>query len=121
VLAIQLQSVVNLFGYAYFEHGKLIRARAGSADDGVFLDDGEWLPEEQRLFAKSIVRNGHRVFEQEINGEIEEFSEDALGEEFVFELSRRFFGRRIDEFDAWDLRMQEFKSGKSFVRRLFGW
>jgi hypothetical protein len=120
VLAITLHSVVNLFGYAYFEGGKLIRARAGSSDDGIFLEVGEWLPEEQKLFAQLTMRDGSRVFPQEINGETEELSEDAMGEEFVFDLSRRFFGCRIDECDAWELKMQEFKPVQSLFRRLFG-
>lgn len=35
-----LHSVVDLFGYAWYENGRLLRARAGSADDGVFFDKG---------------------------------------------------------------------------------
>ena len=38
----------------------------------------------------------------------EEFTDDPLGEEFAFELSRRFLGCRFDEFDAWDLAMEKF-------------
>lgn len=119
VLAIQLHSVVNLFGYAYFEHGKLIRTRIGSANDGVFGEDGEPLPEEQALFAKSVVRNGERVFQEEIDGQLKEFSEAAFGEEFVLEISRRFLGSRIDEFDAWGLEMEAFKPvRRSLLRRI---
>ncbi len=47
VLSLSLHSVVNLFSYAYFEHGSLLRAYAGDADSGVVLDAGEWLAEER--------------------------------------------------------------------------
>lgn len=120
-LAISLHSVVNLYGYAYFDGLSLIRARAGSADDGVFVDIGEWLPEERPLFAKSELRNGERIFFEEINGTIEEFDHSAFGEEFVFELSKRFFGQRIDCSECWDLKMEIFAPvRKSLFQRLFG-
>lgn len=71
----------------WFEHGQFIRGRAGSADDGVFFDQGNPLPIEQKL---------------------EAFDPDSPGEEFVMELCRPFIGCRLDEFDAWDLQMEHF-------------
>src|SRR5437868_12288015 len=50
-LIAMLHSVVDLFGYAWYENGKLLRARAGSADDGVFFEKGALLPIEQKLKA----------------------------------------------------------------------
>lgn len=88
VLVILLHSVVDLFGYAWFEGGRLIRARAGSADHGVFLDTGPALPVEQKLKA---------------------FDETIDGEELVMELCRPFLGCRLDQFDVWDLRMELFR------------
>ena len=40
VLRVGLHSVVNLWSYAYFERGKLLRAYGGAADDGVVLVAG---------------------------------------------------------------------------------
>jgi hypothetical protein len=83
-----LHSVVDLFGYAWYENGKLLRARAGSADDGIFFDKGAELPLERELKA---------------------FDDTIDGEELVMELCRPFLGCRIDEYSAWDLRMELFK------------
>jgi hypothetical protein len=88
VLVAMLHSVVDLFGYAWYENGKLLRARAGSADDGIFFEKGSPLPMEKKL---------------------KEFDETIDGEELVMELCRPFLGCRIDEYDAWDLKMELFK------------
>ncbi|MBL8849951.1 MAG: hypothetical protein JNG89_09710 [Planctomycetaceae bacterium] len=88
ILCLMLHSAVNQFGYAVYEQGRLKRARIGDSDFGVFLDEGDVLPEE--VFARSIIRD-------EFCGQTQEFLDDAYGEEFVFELSRRFFGSRLDE------------------------
>ena len=87
VLIVTLHSVVDLFGYAWFENGQFIRGRAGSADDGVFFDQGDLLPVERKLM---------------------EFDPDSGGEEFVMELCRPFLGCRLDEFSIWDLQMEHF-------------
>lgn len=79
VLVITLHSVVNLFGYAWFDNGRLVRARAGSADDGVFFESGEPLPLELPLLAKSTMREGERVYVADIGGQQEEFDESAFG------------------------------------------
>ena len=122
VLALGLHSVVNLYGYALFKSNRLVRGRAGSADDGVFLDIGEPLAEELPLFAKSIVNaDGERVWPEEFDGVIEEMDHSSMGEEFVFEISRRFFGERFDCFEHDSLPMSEFRSTpRSFWRRLLG-
>ena len=108
VLIIALHSVVNLFGYAWFEKGRLIRGKAGSADDGVFFEEGEPLPLELPLLAKSTVRDGERIYVHEIAGKEEDFDESAFGEEFVMELCRPFLGCRLDQFNLWDLQMEYF-------------
>jgi hypothetical protein len=64
-----------------------VRARAGNADDGVFLDVGDPLPIEKKVLA---------------------FDDTSSGEEIVMELCRPFIGCRIDEFSYWDLRMELF-------------
>jgi hypothetical protein len=111
ILRIGLQSVVNLFGYTYFEGGKLLRAYAGAADCGVVVDVGAWLPEERPLFERSVVREGRRYFYAEINGQDEEFDAPAFGEELVFEVMGRFFGcrpDRVSEVDPLELPMESF-------------
>jgi len=83
-----LHSVIDLFGYAWYEDGKLLRARAGSAEAGVFFEKGSPLAIEQKLKA---------------------YDESIDGEQLVMELCRAFLGCRIDEYDAWDLKMELFK------------
>jgi len=87
VLIITLHSVVDLFGYAWFEGGQFRRGRAGSANDGIFFEKGDLLSIEQKVM---------------------EFDPEAVGEEFVMELCRPFLGCRLDEFSAWDLHMEHF-------------
>lgn len=122
ILALELHSVVNLYGYALFEKDALIRGRAGSADDGVFLDVGAPLPDEQSLFEKSTINaDGEQVWLDEFDGVTEEMDHSCMGEEFVFEISRRVFGERFDCFDHDELHMSEFKStSTSFWKRLLG-
>jgi hypothetical protein len=81
-----------MYGYAWFENGRLIRARAGSADDGIFFEKGAPLPIEEKLKA---------------------FDETIDGEELVMELCRPFLGCRIDEYHAWDLKMQLFRQNRT--------
>jgi hypothetical protein len=113
VLRIALHSVVNLFGYEYFEGGKLLRAYAGCADEGVMMDVGEWLPEERPHFERSVVRDGERLFYADINGSEEELDASAYGEELAFEVMGRFFGCRPDqardEADPLELPMEAFE------------
>ena len=113
---------MNLYAYALFENNKLVRSRAGSADDGVFIDIGEPIPEERPLFAKSIVNSdGDQVWPEEYDGVVEEMDHSCMGEEFVFEISQRFFGERFDCFDHDELTMSEYRrSQKSLWQRLLG-
>jgi hypothetical protein len=102
VLAVCLHSVVNLFGYAYFEAGVLIRAHGGSAEEGVVVDQGERLPEEQPHFERSIVRDGKRLFYADIGGRMAEFSAEAYGETLAFEVMARYFGCPLDKLPGID-------------------
>lgn len=100
VLRVGLHSVVNLWSYAYFEGGKLLRAYGGCADEGVILDEGSLLPEERPHFERSVVRDGERFFYAEVGGQMEEFDASAYGEELAFEVMGRFFGCRPDRADS---------------------
>lgn len=112
ILGITLHSVVNLFGYYLFENGKLQRAYAGTADDGVQVDEGELQPEERPFFEKSTMRDGERYFTADINGQMEEFDASCFGETLVFEMAKRFFGKQLDRVDIWDLAMEAFEPPK---------
>jgi hypothetical protein len=83
-----LHSGIDLFGYAWYENGRLLRARAGDADNGVFFEKGPPLPIEHKLKA---------------------YDDTIDGEELVMELCRPFLGCRIDEYTTWDLKMELFK------------
>ena len=122
ILALELHSVVNFYGYALFQNNALIRGRAGSADDGILLDVGEPRPEEKPLFERSAINSdGERVWREEFDGVVEEMDHSSMGEEFVFEVSRRFLGERFDSFDHDELAMSEFRpTPKSFWQRMRG-
>lgn len=96
ICAIILHSAVNLWGYAVIMSGTKVRARAGSADDGTFVEFGQPLAEEEQLFSKST-RNesGERVYAfDDFPNEL--FSEDQVGENFVFRICNRYFGDDLD-------------------------
>ncbi len=106
ILCIQLHSVVNMFGYSYYENGQFKRLRSGAAGSGLLADEGEPLPDEIPLFQQSTIRNGERFF---YDPETEqEYDEAAFGEEFVFTLAKRYLGAPVDYFEAENLVMQRF-------------
>ncbi len=97
LLMLVLHSVVNYFGYAYYENGQLVREYAGSAEQGLISEFGQVQPEEQTSFANSEIKNGVRIFRVEVNGVTEECEVDLVGETLVFEIARKFFGQTFDE------------------------
>jgi len=98
ICSIVLHSTVNLWGYAILKEGKKIRARAGSADDGTFIESGEPLEEEKEILSKSTLnRQGERTYLFE--GDDEAMSEDQVGENFVFAVCKRYFGEELDSAD----------------------
>lgn len=110
VLAIELHSVVNLFGYAWYDRGLLRRAYGGDADSGVTVDVGELLPAERPYFERSIIRGGERLFLSEATGTVEEVDAAAFGEELVFAVSATFLGFRFDEDGVIEPQVKVFKS-----------
>ncbi len=94
-----LQSTVNFWGYALLAAGQKIRVRAGSSDDGTFVDEGAPLSQEMALLAKSTLdKDGQRTYMLDDFPD-EPMTEDQMGEEFVFEFSKRFFGERLERAD----------------------
>jgi hypothetical protein len=104
LLVLELHSVVNYFAYASYRQGRLQRAFAGSADDGVLVEMGQVQPEERDYFARSAVREGVRVFE--LDGAT--WTVDQVGESLAFAMASRFLGEPLDEFACEDLIVEEF-------------
>lgn len=117
ILCIVLHSVVDLFGYAYYESGRLIRAFGGSDGSPILMDVGEWQPEERPFFEESVVRDGQRYFRVGSWGETEEVDAPSVGPELTFEMTRKCFGRRLDELrldpDVSALRVESFDRGRA--------
>ncbi len=112
VVTFALHSVVNLWGYSLVHNGKKLRARAGSSE-GTTVEYGEMLEEEKELFsiAKKNAK-GERIFVFDDMPE-EEFADDQLGENFVFDISTKYFGESLD--DCEELFEAEFQ-GYTFSR-----
>jgi hypothetical protein len=92
-----LNSVINYFGYAVFEKGKLIRCYGG-AEDHIDSEAGELLPEEKLHFENSYVSNGMRYFKSKEFPD-EDFDAPAYGESLVMDLSVRLFGKSLDDIN----------------------
>ena len=96
ICSIVLHSAVNLWGYSVTQNGQKIRARAGSADDGTFVEIGEPLEEEKELLSKSkLDDNGNRTYLLD-DFPNEPFNEDQVGENFVFSICKRYFDEELD-------------------------
>ena len=99
ICSIILQSTVNLWGYSVSVNGQKIRARAGSSDDGTFIELGEPLDEEKELLSKSKVdENGNRIYLLDEFPD-EPFNEAQVGENFVFLICKRYFEEELDSAD----------------------
>jgi hypothetical protein len=109
VLVLELHSVVNYFAYASYRQGRLQRAFAGSAEDGVMVEMGAVQPEERDYFARSVVRDGVRSFE--LDGAT--WTVDQVGESLAFAMASRFLGEPLDEFACEDLIVEEFDESAS--------
>ncbi len=112
LLVMELHSVVNYFGYAYYRDGELKRAYAGSADDGIYIEAGELQPDEQAYFAQSLTRDGQRYFD--LQGSI--YTADQIGEELVFAMAGKFLGAPLDQFACEELAVEEFEEQASELR-----
>jgi len=96
ICSIVLHSVVNLWGYSVTKNGKKIRARAGSADDGTFVEFGEPLKEELDLLSKSHINEDGKREYLFADFPDEPMTEDQVGEEFVFGITGKYLGKQLD-------------------------
>jgi hypothetical protein len=95
IFAASLHSVINHFGFAVINAGKKIRVKAGDADSGTTIDIGKPLEQEEELLAKSkIDDNGQRLYYLDKNSD-EPYFENQVGENFVFEIFRRYTGEEL--------------------------
>lgn len=97
IFALVLHSVVNLWGFAYYEGGKLQRSAWGSGDDGLAQDIGAPWPEEQSF------RQGEN-WQEEISGE---------GEDLCFAVSDKALGQRLDGLAFEGIPLQRFAGKKA--------
>ena len=109
VMALVLHSVVNLWGYSIYTQGRLLRTAAGASDDGLFANEGAPLPEEQAVLQRCP---------------LDRVDEEGEGEELVFDVTTRMFGRRLDSIDDIELRLAHYRRASAFglgaMKRLFG-
>jgi hypothetical protein len=109
IVVLVLHSVVNLWGYAVYQSGTLIRCAAGTADDGIICDMGIPLPEEQPALE-------HRA--------LAAIDETGDGEELVFDVARRVFGERLDHVALKSFALTRYVRNptqmRSWIRRVFG-
>jgi hypothetical protein len=93
ICALSLESTVNHWGYGIIQQGKKIRARGGNYEAPLFIDYGKPLPEEEDLLSRLEIKGDNsRVYR--IEGY--EYTEDQVGENFVFEIAKRYTGYSLD-------------------------
>lgn len=93
-----LHSVANLWGYSIVNNGKKVRVRAGDSEE-LIIERGEILEEEKELFSKSKLNDkGERVYIFDDMPD-DEFSDDQVGENFVFDISTKYLGQSLDTCD----------------------
>lgn len=96
ICSVSLQSTVNYWAFSIIKDGHKIRVKGGSGDSGTYVDKGTPLEQESDLLAKSeISADGSRVYR--LKGE--EYAEDQVGENFVFQFFCRYTGLPLDQDD----------------------
>ncbi len=96
ICGISLQSTVNHWGYGVIANGQKIRARGGNYQKPLFFDYGNPLPEEEPLLSTLIIKeNGSHFYNIDGN----EYTDDQVGENFVFALTKRYIGVSLNSGD----------------------
>ncbi|MCT4624995.1 MAG: hypothetical protein N4A46_15335 [Schleiferiaceae bacterium] len=118
ILTLSLHSVTNFWGYALSKDEYRLRTRMGAADEGTVMEKGEPLEEEKVLLKDSFLKNGNRFYPNPEDPQ-DPYWEDQMGEEFVFELWKRRFGKRLDfEDDLDDTKMLGFRYTQSKIPKI---
>lgn len=96
ICSVSLHSAINHWGFSIVKGGRKIRVKAGDADSGTTLDEGEPLEQERDLLTQSrIDRDGKRIYQLGSNV----YNEDQVGENFVFNFFSRYTGVQLDQDD----------------------
>ncbi|MCT2409965.1 hypothetical protein NZD88_20615 [Chryseobacterium antibioticum] len=95
--------------YCLIENGKKIRLR--EIGDEIYQDFGELIPEEVNLKPEDLFDNEElRFMKEELTPEeFEQQYQSNLAFETAFELTKRFFGIRYDEFEIKDYEFESVK------------
>jgi hypothetical protein len=95
--------------YCLIEKGKKIRLR--EVGDDIYQDHGDLIPEEINLKAENLFDEEELKFmKEELNEEeFEQQYQSNLAFETAFELTKRFFGVRYDEFSMQDYQIESLK------------
>jgi hypothetical protein len=110
IAALAENSTVDEFGYNIIDNGERIRVKHG-CDGEIYIDIGEPLPEEQAILAGQIFDP------EELDEMREEMDEEAVQNMVSFEaswrapaeISKRYFGNRIDNLDVNDIKLTRYK------------
>lgn len=118
LLMVVLHSVVDYFGYAYYENGVLVRELSGTAEDGVQSEVGEPQPEEQAIYARSKIVDGERVITEKRDwAGPEQFIDQSLamfGEDLTFAIMQKVVACPFDQSipgEHYELKMEQFHKG----------
>lgn len=110
IAALAENGTVDEFGYAIIDKGQRIRVKHG-CDGEIYTDIGELLPEEQTILA------GHIFDPEELDEMREDMDEQEVQNTVMFEaswrtpaeISKRYFGDRIDNLDTDAIRLIRYK------------
>jgi hypothetical protein len=94
ILTIACHSSVNYHLYSLVQGGKKLRFKRVVAS-GPVLEHGEWLKEEEPIYAASRVVEGRRYFESRRQDHLIAVTEDQLMEDFAFGVAKRHLGVKI--------------------------
>jgi hypothetical protein len=98
ICAISLSSSTNHWAFAIIDQAGKKRIKGGDMDAGTVFDIGQPVQEELELLSKSKLNpKGER--EYYLGDDHQVYREDQVGENFIFELFKRYTGVRLDEDD----------------------
>ncbi|MGD1893114.1 MAG: hypothetical protein ACFB15_21325 [Cyclobacteriaceae bacterium] len=99
IFIFSLHSVVNHYAFALIDCSMKVRAKCGDADNPLIIDYGDPLEEEKELLARAKVDSkGQRLFYFD-DFPNEPFTEDQVGENFIFSISARYLGDSLDAYN----------------------
>jgi len=99
ICSLVLHSVINYWGYAIVKNDEKIRVRAGDTESGLLVEYGKPLEQELELLSKSkLDEQGNKIYFLDDFPD-KTFSEDQVGESFVFKMASRYFQMDLDKDD----------------------